>query len=157
MPPTVDPESLPDIWTCSLNIYDPDRDHCDAPEENYSRDEELLDQPLKGFLKLWVKKLKNADRAETRMSSAATTRGNAGRKRKADAEWIRCSNPSCGKWRAISRGIDSIALLKKLNKNKRFGGEPLWYCSMNSWDDTTASCAAPQEPLWDCRWNLMNK
>jgi hypothetical protein len=134
-----------------LNSYDPERAHCDAPEESYSREEDNQDLPLKGFLKLWLKKLKNADRAETRMATPAMTRA---RKRKADVEYIRCSNPSCGKWRAISRGIETQALLKKLNKNKRFGGESVWYCSMNSWDDTQASCAAPEEPFWDCRWNL---
>ena len=25
---------------------------------------------------------------------------------------------------------------------------------MNSWDETQASCASPQEQLFDCRWNL---
>ena len=37
----------------------------------------------------------------------------------------------------------------------RGGGEGQnWYCSMNNWDDTKASCGAPQEPLWNCKWNL---
>lgn len=151
LPSTVDPESLPDIWTCDLNVYDPNRNSCDAAEESYGKEEDMKDLPLKSFFKLWVKKLKNADRAEAKMGAPAMTRN---RKRKLDVEWIRCCNPSCGKWRAISRGIDTSAMLKKLNKNKRFGGEPLWFCSMNAWDDPTASCAAPQEPLWNCRWNL---
>ena len=25
---------------------------------------------------------------------------------------------------------------------------------MNSWDETQASCASPQEQLFDCRWNV---
>jgi hypothetical protein len=153
LPSTVNPDALPDIWTCDLNIYDPDRMSCDAPEESYYKgDDEQQHVQLKSFLRLWVKKLKTADRAETRMSTPAMTRG---RKRKLDVEWIRCCNPQCGKWRAVTRGIETANLLKRLNKNKRFG-EGQWFCAMNSWDETTASCGAPQEPLWNCRWNLNN-
>jgi len=170
LPPTVNPDTLPDIWTCNLNIFDPERMACDAQEENYyTRDEEHQQHiQLKSFLRLWGKKLRTADRAEARLSSyslpSSMTRGNNSsssyrggqNKRKLDCEWIRCCNPSCGKWRAIARGIDSGIMLKRLKKNQKIaGGEnSLWFCSMNSWDETQASCAAPQEPLWNCRWNL---
>lgn len=152
LPMTVDPKTLPEVWTCELNIYDPVRMNCDAPEEEYTKEEEQQDLALKAFFKVWTKRLKSGDRAEARLSSSAVTRN---KKRRMDTEWIQCSNPSCGKWRAISKGIESANLIKRLNKNKRFGGDTNWYCAMNSWDDTTASCAAPQEPLWNCRWNLI--
>jgi hypothetical protein len=77
-----------------------------------------------------------------------------GKKRKQDNEWIQCSNPSCGKWRALSRNIDASHLLKRMNRGRVYGGDGQWFCSMNSWDETTASCSAPQEPLWNCKWNL---
>lgn len=32
LPCNVDPNNLPDIWTCKLNTYDPLRNNCDAPE-----------------------------------------------------------------------------------------------------------------------------
>lgn len=151
LPSTVDPSKLPDIWTCDLNVYDSERNNCDAPEESYKLPSEEEHLQLKSFLKVWAKKLKCADRAESRLSSAGQTRG---KKRKVDSEWIRCSSPSCGKWRAVPRTIETATILKRLNKARHYGGEGVWYCSMNSWDDTTASCAAPQEPLWNCRWNL---
>ena len=151
LPSTVDPDKLPDIWTCDLNTFDPSRRSCEAPEESYKLPLEEQNGPLKSFLKVWSKRLKCADRAETRLSSAALTRG---KKRKGDAEWIKCSAPSCGKWRAVPRCIETASLLRRLNKNKFYGGEGVWYCSMNSWDETTASCSAPQEPLWNCKWNL---
>lgn len=154
LPLSIDPGSLPEVWTCDLNKYDPDRMYCDAPEEDYSKEEEQLDMPLKAFLNLWVKRLKNADRGEARLGSPPVNRN---KKRRTDCEWIQCSNPSCGKWRALTKGIESANLIKRLNKNKRFGGEGEWFCSMNSWDDTTASCSAPQEPLWNTPWNLANK
>eukprot|EP00428_Durinskia_dybowskii_P069097 CAMPEP_0170405264 /NCGR_PEP_ID=MMETSP0117_2-20130122/27084_1 /TAXON_ID=400756 /ORGANISM="Durinskia baltica, Strain CSIRO CS-38" /LENGTH=254 /DNA_ID=CAMNT_0010662359 /DNA_START=33 /DNA_END=794 /DNA_ORIENTATION=+ len=145
LPSTVDPEKLPDIWTCDLNIYDSERNNCEAPEESYKNAAEEQHVPLKNFLKVWAKKLKCADRAETRLSSAGQTRG---KKRKVDSEWIKCSSPSCGKWRAVPRTIETATILKRLNKARHYGGDGVWYCSMNSWDETTASCAAPQEPIW---------
>lgn len=151
LPSTVDPDKLPDIWTCDLNTFDPTRNSCDAPEESYKMPLEEQHVPLKAFLKVWTKKLKCADRAETRLSGNALTRN---KKRKVDAEWIKCSSPTCGKWRAIPRSIEASAMLKRLNKGRFYGGDGVWYCSMNSWDETTASCAAPQEPLWNCKWNL---
>ncbi len=151
LPPHVNVAGLPDIWTCELNYYDTTKNFCDAPEESYKLPEEEEHVELKSFLKLWTKKLRNADRAENCLSSSAVTRG---RKRKQDSEWIQCSSASCGKWRSVSRGIETASLLRRLNKGRHFGSEGLWYCSMNSWDDTTASCAAPQEPLWNCKWNL---
>lgn len=43
LPSTVDPKSLPEVWTCDLNIYDHERMRCEAPEEDYSKEEEQHD------------------------------------------------------------------------------------------------------------------
>ena len=113
---------------------------------------EGTDEPLKSFMKLWTKKLKTADKAETRLSSTAVTRG---RKRRSEVEWIRCCSASCGKWRAVIRSIDTHQMLNRLSKRSRWGAVGVtWYCSMNSWDETQASCASPQELLFDCKWNI---
>ena len=151
LPNTVDVSRLPDVWYCNLNIWDTERMSCDVPEETYRDPEEQ--QPVRAFCKLWTKRLKNADRAETKLPPSAVTRG---RKRKQEVDWIRCSNAACGKWRAISiRGVDMTALVKRLNTKGKWGGKAMtWYCSMNTWDDTKASCAAPQEPLFDTAWSL---
>jgi hypothetical protein len=150
LPKTVDLETLPDVWYCALNVWDPKRMNCDAPEESYV---DIADEPLKNFFKKWVKRLKNTERAEHRLPPTASTRN---RRKKPEVEWIRCCNPTCGKWRAISvRGMDSAALLSRLNAKGKWGGRTIsWYCAMNTWDETTASCAAPQEPLYDTPWNL---
>eukprot|EP01031_Cornospumella_fuschlensis_P037178 gene37178-45124_t len=171
LPWTIDPNSLPDIWTCDMNIYDPSRANCDAPEEQYEKEEDQATSHQKAYLRLWLKRMRSADRAEARLNIGNGRGGAANmmKKKKPEIEWIRCCNPSCGKWRAISRNIDSSLLLSKLHKNRHFGedefsgggswggavgGGGVWYCSMNSWDETTASCAAPQDPLWNCPWNL---
>lgn len=55
-------------------------------------------------------------------------------------EWIRCCNPSCGKWRMLLRSMDAASVMEKCK-----GGE--WYCVMNTWDEKAASCGAAQENL----------
>ncbi|KAK8808774.1 hypothetical protein WA588_004416 [Blastocystis sp. NMH] len=44
--------------------------------------------------------------------------------------WIRCQNPFCGKWRYLPPEIDVP--------------EGLWFCIMNTWDESVASCDCPQ-------------
>jgi hypothetical protein len=90
---------------------------------------------LKSFLRVWAKKFRTADRAETRMSATVTR----GRKRRlGDVEWIRCCSPSCGKWRAVTRSIETQQLLARLHRGTSKWGarSQVWYCSMNNWDET---------------------
>ena len=74
-------------------------------------------------------------------------------------EWIRCCNPSCGKWRVLLRSsLLNTAANANTNANTAANvsiatsvidaaknGE--WYCVLNTWDEKSASCAAPQESL----------
>ena len=156
LPPTVDSSTLPDIWTCDMNT-DAAHNTCEAEEEKYTDNAQL-----RAYSKIVVKRLKNVDRAEARLPPSAVTRG---RKRSLDVEWIRCSNPNCGKWRAVGlRGLDTGVMLKRLNRSGRWPGgggsgsgsgkRAEWYCTMNTWDESRASCVSPQEPIWDCPWNF---
>lgn len=43
LPSTVDAKSLPDVWLCEFNTYDPAHANCDVPEETYVQP----DAPLK--------------------------------------------------------------------------------------------------------------
>lgn len=53
------------------------------------------------------------------------------------------------------RTVDPVHMLNRLSKGSKWGSKGMkWYCSMNSWDETQASCASPQEQLYDCRWNI---
>ena len=100
-------------------------------------------------------------------------------------EWIRCSNPTCGKWRALPPYLTSAQVVGPTvqcwstarnsndsgdtcvdvntgmppdNRNQHqimqqkqkdqipvplVGGK--WYCVLNYWDESVASCGAPQE------------
>ena len=55
-------------------------------------------------------------------------------------EWVRCCNPSCGKWRSLLRVMDASSIIESAKHGE-------WFCVLNTWDEKTASCAAPQENL----------
>lgn len=141
----VDERKLPPKWYCSMNKNDPDRARCSAPEEEYDSahtPESAADARTRKHLRVWVRRLQCNEQYEARQPTL--TRG----KKRAVAsssrephEWVRCCNPSCGKWRAVLRIMDARQnVIDRTNDGE-------WYCVMNTWDEKTASCAAPQENL----------
>lgn len=141
----VDVKKLPSKWYCSMNKKDPDRAKCSAPEEEYdaapNTPESLTDQRTRKHLRLWVRRLQCMENYEARLPTM--TRGkkrNHTISSKEPYEWVRCCNPSCGKWRALLRSMDSSSVTEAARNGE-------WYCVMNTWDEKTASCAAPQENL----------
>eukprot|EP00934_Nitzschia_sp_Nitz4_P003776 Nitzschia sp. Nitz4//scaffold122_size67431//51560//53101//NITZ4_006093-RA/size67431-augustus-gene-0.53-mRNA-1//1//CDS//3329534427//3766//frame0 len=141
----VDERKLPPKWYCSMNKNDPERARCSAPEEEYDASttpESAADARTRKHLRVWVRRLQSSEAYEARQPTL--TRGKkraAATSSKDPYEWIRCSNPSCGKWRAILRIMDAKAAVI----DRATYGE--WYCVMNVWDEKMASCAAPQENL----------
>lgn len=138
----VDETKLPSRWYCSMNKNDPERARCSAPEEEYSEssrpEENAADARTRKHLRVWVRRLRcqeafrNANRPMTRGGNKRSASGNS----KEPYEWIRCC--ACGKWRACLRFMDKSQVLDRTSE---------WYCVMNTWDEKTASCAAPQENL----------
>jgi len=141
----VDHSKLPKKWYCSMNRNDPERARCSAPEEEYDAPhtpESAADARTRKHLRVWVRRLQCNEQYESRLPTL--TRGkkrSVASSSKEPHEWIRCCNPSCGKWRAILRIMDA----KQNVIDRTSDGE--WYCVMNTWDEKTASCAAPQENL----------
>lgn len=94
------------------------------------------DAKLRPYFKYWVTRLNNMAETEKKL-----TRSRAGKNTRVDpdqkVEWIQCSDPSCGKWRAIPPYMTSSAILE--------GCDNKWFCVLNSWDEAIASCGAPQE------------
>jgi len=142
----VDAKKLPSKWFCTMNKLDPERAKCSAPEEEYdtpsNTPESAADQRARKHLRLWVRRLHCNQNYETRMLTTMTR----GKKRSSTAsskepyEWVRCCNPSCGKWRALLKFMDSTAVMEAAKNGE-------WYCVLNTWDEKMASCAAPQENL----------
>ena len=63
-------------------------------------------------IRVWVRRLRSGDKYESKHSSKASNnvgdgkdKDSNGRKEKhfGEVDWIRCSNPHCGKWRACLR------------------------------------------------------
>lgn len=141
----VDEKKLPIKWYCSMNKNDPERSRCSAPEEEYdspSTAESVADARTRKHLRVWVKRLKGNEDFEARQPTLTRGKKRAAVSSSKDAyEWVRCCNPSCGKWRAVLRFMDAKSNVIDRTAN----GE--WYCVMNNWDEKVASCAAPQENL----------
>ena len=114
----------------SLNVLTPTPRWPQMPRQEEQEDDE---QRLRSHLRLWVRRMKGADDAETRLPMAHGTRAAKRQRPVGEQEWVQCCDPNCGKWRALHRSMDSSSLQLKE-----------WYCVMNSWDEALASCAAPQ-------------
>ncbi|EEC51405.1 predicted protein [Phaeodactylum tricornutum CCAP 1055/1] len=141
----VDEKKLPSKWFCSMNKNDPERSRCSAPEEEYEAPhtpESAADARTRKHLRVWVRRLQSNEAYEARQPTLTRGKKRAVASSSKDPyEWVRCCNPSCGKWRAVLRIMDA-----KTNViDRTTDGE--WYCVMNMWDEKTASCAAPQENL----------
>lgn len=141
----VDERKLPPKWFCSMNKNDPERARCSAPEEEYDASttpESAADARTRKHLRVWVRRLQCNEAYEARQPTLTRGKKRAiNTSAKDPYEWIRCCNPSCGKWRVILRSMDA----KSNVIDRATDGE--WYCVMNTWDEKTASCAAPQENL----------
>jgi hypothetical protein len=141
----VDERKLPPKWYCSMNKNDPDRARCSAPEEEYDAahtPESAADARTRKHLRVWVRRLQCNEQYESRQPTLTRGKKRAvASSSKEPHEWIRCCNPSCGKWRAVLRIMDAKQNVIERTTN----GE--WYCVLNTWDEKTASCAAPQENL----------
>jgi len=46
LPPTIKPETLPDMWTCEMNVWDPVRSSCDIEEEPWDESELTIKDTL---------------------------------------------------------------------------------------------------------------
>ncbi|KAL7485640.1 hypothetical protein ACHAW6_011234 [Cyclotella cf. meneghiniana] len=94
------------------------------------------DARLRPYFKYWVNRLNSINEAEKKLS-----RTRAGKNMRVDSsqkiEWIKCSNPNCGKWRALPTYLKSSSVLESCNNT--------WFCVLNTWDEGMASCAAHQE------------
>lgn len=159
----VDARKLPSKWYCSMNRNDPERARCSAPEEDYdaatsATPESAADKRVRRHLRVWVRRLHCNEAYESRMARSGKSSVSGKRSTSSSSsvsggvsssigapydpatplEWVRCCNPSCGKWRALLRGMDASSVIAACD-----GGE--WYCVMNQWDEKAASCGAAQE------------
>lgn len=141
----VDERKLPPKWYCSMNKNDPERSRCSAPEEEYdaaTTPESAADARTRKHIRVWCRRLQSNEAYEARQPTLTRNKKRQNTtSSKEPYEWIRCCNPSCGKWRVLLKSMDA----KSHVMDRATDGE--WYCVMNTWDEKVASCAAPQENL----------
>ena len=134
--------TLPKRWYCHMSP-DPLRNSCDAPEEeqqsrNRNSAQELKDRRVRGFLRYWHMRLDAAER-ETPLPKLQPQPTQSKKQREANSAkvyWVRCCATACGKWRALPRNTDSQAFVNSKRE---------WFCVLNTWDPSMASCSAPEE------------
>mmetsp|Transcript_36869 Transcript_36869/g.115416 ORF Transcript_36869/g.115416 Transcript_36869/m.115416 type:complete len:221 (-) Transcript_36869:173-835(-) len=148
---------LPKKWYCHMSP-DPLRNTCEAPEEDFNRNKnarnEAKERRLRQYLRSWHTRMEFANKTERTLpflvvpatgggssfSSGASKakKARAGGKSDGQLEWLRCSSIGCGKWRSLPKNLDTSAFLE---------GRVAWYCVMNTWDPSLASCNAPEESV----------
>jgi hypothetical protein len=110
----------------SMNKSDPDRARCSAPEEEYEAThtpESAADARTRKHLRVWVRRLQTNEGFEARQPTLTRGKKRAVASSSKDPyEWVRCCNPSCGKWRAVLRIMDA----KSNVIDRTLDGE--WYC-----------------------------
>lgn len=119
-------------WTCSMNLWAPHLANCQVPEES-------MLSPTAIKIRVWLRRLRTGDRYESRNNlKPICDKKNAGTTniKTVPVDWIRCCSPLCGKWRACLRTMSAEDV-----KNAQYP----WFCWMGSWDETKATCSAPQE------------
>jgi hypothetical protein len=130
------PKELAERWSCFMNTWEDGMGTCSAPEESFNK-KKLTRVGIKA--KIWLRRIRSGDRYA---KLYANNHGDSNYY-KADGgrgvtDWIRCSSPQCGKWRACLRNMTALLIRERY---------PNWTCWMNSWDETRASCTAPQEGM----------
>jgi hypothetical protein len=122
---------------CSQNTWDPLRNHCSAPEQTTAEAE----QPAPPAVDFKPRKQAKHGPVELITPSSAVATGTvagytaraSSAAAQADAKWVQCEAPKCGKWRVVPPHIDIKSL------------PPKWFCHMNTWDRIKADCNVPED------------
>jgi len=108
--------NLPTKWYCSMNKNDPERSKCTAPEEEYdsalnTAPETVADQRTRKHIRLWVRRLQCNEAYEAKLPTMTRQKKKSISSAKEPYDWIKCCNPSCGKWRAILKFMDKQTII----------------------------------------------
>lgn len=123
---------------CSQNTWDPARNHCSAPEQSAADAEPAVPvgdfKPRKQAKHGPVELITPASAVSAGSVGGLSARGSTTTSAsQADAKWVQCEAPRCGKWRIVPPQIDVKSL------------PPKWFCHMNTWDRTKADCSVPED------------
>jgi hypothetical protein len=123
VPGSIDADSLPEVWTCSLNYWAPLYAHCSAREE----EDKVLEPPMVSAAVVAPGIGASSRRGRPQQSGDQPP--------KKVTQWVQCDRKSCGKWRKVPAHVDSAAL-----------SDNHWYCEHNHWDvPERRSCEAAED------------
>lgn len=133
VPESIDVDSLPDRWYCSLNTWAPAFARCNAKQE--------VDEVVATAPTTEAATAVPANKGVSRGRRVTGTNGNNSNNASngilppgtiRQVSWVQCERRNCKKWRKVPATIDIDSLPEK------------WYCEMNSWDMDSATCDAPE-------------
>ena len=129
VPLSIDTETLPDSWECTMNTWNLLYAKCSAKEEE---DEPELMLPLPGSGAFLGAKSGSRGRAS---STASMNQGpvDPDAPIKTVVQWVQCERKNCKKWRKLPGHVDLSQLPEK------------WYCEMNSYNPDRASCDVEED------------
>lgn len=147
VPPHIDVNSLPDVWLCNMNNWNPAVAKCSAPEE--------VDEPVEvpttvatpgrghaGGRGGGHNSARNAQHQailqQMIAANAAAMAAAANAPPLAPGEikrtqWVQCERKNCQKWRKVPAYIDTSKFPAK------------WYCDLNFWSPDRAFCDVPED------------
>ena len=101
------PDELSDSWTCEMNTWNSEYASCSAPQEEDIVKKEMSKVQTKA--KIWLRKILSNDRFMKRYMGNLTMTGSEETINNPHgvADWIRCTNPKCGKWRSCLRNMSA--------------------------------------------------
>jgi hypothetical protein len=158
VPGSIDVESLPDIWYCNLNTWEPLMAKCSVKEDStepsiispqliteddYEKSNIANNRPKRAASST------NISQQQQHSQSFATSNNQTHNQRNSSKEiitdqpgnkgikkvtqWVQCERRNCKKWRKVPVTIDFESLPEK------------WFCEMNIWNVDRASCDGPEE------------
>lgn len=155
LPKGVDPSTLPEVWQCSMNIWDALRNNCEAEEEEYtgeSADADLVasidaaEEGKEGRGKVGKRGGKSKRSADDANNADRESDDEARSTKKRSrfnslapgvmpvvekVNWVQCNK--CTKWRKVPLSIKIESL------------PDVWFCALNTWNLGVAKCTAKEE------------
>ena len=137
VPESIDIDSLPDVWYCSMNTWASAYARCLAkqevdeanPQPNTAADWQQPSSSSSSSSSSAQPRGKKVVPMHTFSSSIMASSSSIKKK-----NWVQCERKNCMKWRCVPEYIDFDAL-----------GEQKWFCTMNTWDLDSATCDAPED------------
>ena len=122
-------KTLPDVWYCTMNNWNPLTNKCSVKEET----DETPFFPIIGLGSEVTHAIAPVKPKGQPGRKAAVPPPGSGAPVKKVTQWVQCERRNCKKWRKVPMHVNMKTMPEK------------WYCEMNTWDLDRASCDAGED------------